>query len=146
MRSKTYAIKFLLSMVVIGAPFHPVTADVIPGFERTDRSPRLGYFTKNECNNVEVQIISNSPSYHVYPSNKPYVVLAPAEVVLNFDNKKMIREMGLFGTIGNWSGFESKSVTMGRSTGGQSVHYQNKLICYSSKNTSLEDLQKYRGF
>ena len=146
MKSKNYAIKFLLSIVTIGTPFYPVTANEIPVFERTDQSPRLMYFTKNECNNVEVKMISNSPTYHVYPSNKPYVVITPVEVFLKFHNGKTIREMGLLGLIGNWSGFESKNVTMGRSTGGQSAHYQDKLICYSSKNIPLEVLQRYRGF
>ena len=96
-------------------------------------------------------MISNSPTYHVYPSENrnrkgPYVRLTPTEALLKFENGKTVREMGIFRTVGNWSGFESKSITMGRSTGGQSVHYQDKLICYSYKNTSLEDLQKHRGF
>tara|TARA_Y100001968_G_scaffold95886_1_gene86048 strand:+ start:175 stop:630 length:456 start_codon:yes stop_codon:yes gene_type:complete len=151
MKSKNYAIKFLLSIVATVTPFYPVTANVIPVFERTDQSPRLMYFTKNECNNVEVKMISNSPTYHVYPSENGnrtghYVILTPTEALLKFDNGKTVREMGIFRTVGNWSRFESKSITMARGTGGRSVNYQDKLICYFYKNTPLEDLQKYRGF
>ena len=91
-------------------------------------------------------MISDSPTHHVYPSENsnrtgPNVILTPTEAQLNFENGKMVREMGIFRTVGDWIGFESKSVTMGRNTVAQSVHYQDKLISYSDKNTSLEALQ-----
>ena len=149
MKSKNYAIKFLLSIVAIGAPFYPTSSDAIPVFYRSDRLHRLIIPRKENCNQVEVKLISNSPRFDVYPSKDrtgAYVILTPAEAILKFDNSKTVSEMGIFWSVGNASIFESKSVRMGRSTGGQSVHYQDKLICYSYKNTSLEDLQKYRGF
>ena len=149
MKSKNYAIKFLLSIVAIGAPFYPAPSDAIPVFDRSDRLHRLIIPRKENCNKVEVKLISNSPRFDVYPSKDKtgaYVILVPAEAILKFENGKTVREMGIFWSVGNSSIFESKSVRMGRSTGGQSVHYQDKLICYSDKNTSLEDLQKHRGF
>ena len=149
MKSKNYVIKFLLSIVAIGLPLYPASSDAIPVFDRSDYLYRLIIPRKENCNQVEVKLISNSPRFEVYPSKDKtgaYVILVPAEAILKFENGKMFREMGIFRTVGNWSGFESKSITMGRSTGSQSVRYQDKLICYSYKNTSLEDLQKHRGF
>ena len=150
MKSKNYAIKFLLSIVAIGAPFYPAPSDAIPVFYRSERPMRLVIRPlKEDCNQVEVKLISNSPRFEVYPSKDKtgaYVILIPAEAILQFDNGKTVREMGLYRSVGNWNYFESKSVTMGAGTGGQSVHYQDKLICYFDKNTSLEDLKKYRGF
>ena len=149
MKSKNYVIKFLLSIVAIGAPFYPAPSDAIPVFDRSDRLHRLIIPRKENCNQVEVKLISNSPRFEVYPSKDKtgaYVILIPAEAILQFDNGKTVREMGLYRSVGNWHYFESKSVRMGRSTGSQSVRYQDKLICYSYKNTSLEDLKKYRGF
>ena len=150
MKSKNYVIKFLLSIVAIGAPFYPAPSDAIPFFYRSEEPMRLVIHPmKEDCNQVEVKLISNSPRFEVYPSKDKtgaYVILIPAEAILQFDNGKTVREMGLYRSVGNWHYFESKSVTMGANTGGQSVHYQDKLICYSYKNTSLEDLQKYRGF
>ena len=149
MKSKNYAIKFLLSIFAIGAPFYPAPSDAIPVLYSSDRPLRLIRPRKENCNQVEVKLISNSPRFDVYPSKDKtgaYVILVPAEAILKFENGKTVREMGIFWSVGNSSIFESKSVRMGRSTGGQSVHYQDKLICYSDKNTSLEDLQKHRGF
>ena len=150
MKSKNYAIKFLLSIVAIGAPFYPAPSDAIPVFYRSEEPMRLVIRPmKEDCNQVDVKLISNSPRFEVYPSKDKtgaYVILIPAEAILQFDNGKTVREMGLYRSVGNWHYFESKSVTMGANTGGQSVTYQDKLICYSYKNTSLEDLQKHRGF
>ena len=137
MKSKNYVIKFLLSIVAIGAPFYPAPSDAIPVFDRSDRLHRLIIPRKENCNKVEVKLISNSPRFHVYPSKDKtgaYVILVPAEAILKFENGKTVREMGLFRSIGNLSNFESKSITMGQSTGGYTVTYKNQRICHVDKH------------
>ena len=143
MKSKNYAIKFLLSIVAMGAPCFstPATA-TIGGFTRKDSAPRFIKPSKKTCNGIQVKLISDSPQFILTPYSPLH--LTPAEVLLTFPNGKTIREMGLFAGWGNSSGFESKNINMGQHTGGYSVYYKDKRICYADKHEEREKLRRKR--
>ena len=127
MKSQNHVIRFLLSIVTIGSTFYPASAYVIPGIESVNSPPRFIRPRKKDCDGIAVQLFSNSPQFIIDSPSRVYVT--PAEVLLTFDNGETIREMGLFAGWGNWSGFESKNVRMGQSTGGYTVHFKDKRIC-----------------
>ena len=143
MKSKNHVIKFLLSIVAIGAPFCPTPATAtIGGFTRKDSAPRFIKPSKKTCNGIKVKLISDSPQFILTPYSPLH--LTPAEVLLTFPNGKTIREMGLFAGWGNASGFESKNIDMWRHTGGYSVYYKDKKICYVDKHEEWENSEKKR--
>ena len=141
MKSKNHVIKFLLSIVAIGAPFCPTPATAtIGGFTRKDSAPRFIKPSKKTCNGIKVKLISDSPQFILTPYSPLH--LTPAEALLTFPNGKTIKEMGLFAGWGNASGFESKNIDMWQHTGGYSVYYKEKRICYFDKHEEREKLRK----
>ena len=59
--------------------------------------------------------------------------ISPTEIIINFKDGSNLREIGIYAFQGNWSGFESKNISYGSSTGGYSLFYKEKQICYFDK-------------
>ena len=73
MKSKNYVIKFLLSIVAIGAPFFPTPATAtIGGFTRKDSAPRFINPSKKTCNGIQVKLMSDSPQF-ILTHTHPYI-------------------------------------------------------------------------
>ena len=56
-------------------------------------------------------------------------LISPTEIIINFKDGSNLREIGIYVSQGNWSGFESKNISYGSSTGGYSLFYKEKQIC-----------------
>ena len=120
---------------------------VIPNWQRSNGGVRIQKFDEEYCNGNKIQFNNSGYSYSLFTIHNSEVMnrqnnwraglerqlISPTEIIINFKDGSNLREIGIYAFQGNWSGFESKNISYGSSTGGYSLFYKEKQICYFDK-------------
>ena len=120
---------------------------LIPNWKRSNGEVRIQQFGEKYCNGNKIQFNNSRYSYSLFTIHNSEVMdrqnnlraglerqlISPTEIIINFKDGSNLREIGIYVSQGNWSGFESKNISYVSATGGYTLFYKEKQICHFDK-------------